>query len=145
MKLPLLSGLILTVLLGGAILSGCKKNNESVNSRLTGGWKLVLYSEGFSGRVILTHADSVYLLSMDGTDYKKTLNGNVYESGAYHISNVKNIYDQNVTGPAVVFGGVNYPLPQLIELRSDTLFLTMNAIDGNAFEYVKLKAGAGTP
>jgi hypothetical protein len=143
MKLSLSVCLTLTLVIGAAILSGGCKKSSSVGSQLTGSWKLILYTQGFSGSVVHTHPDSVYTLSMDGFTYKKELNGSVYESGTYHISNVKSIYSQQSSSPAIVFGGVSYPLPQVIGLRHDTLDLSMNAYDANSFEYVKVSQGTG--
>jgi len=132
---------MLTLALGAAVLSGGCKKSASVNAQLTGNWRLILYTQGFTGRVLYPHTDSVVVLSMDGVNYNRWLNGTVYETGTYKISNVKSIYNQQSSSPAVVFSVTSFPMPQIIDLRHDTLDLSMNAYDGNSYEYVRITQG----
>jgi hypothetical protein len=131
--------LIIWALLGWACsLGGCKKGGD--NESLTGNWKLSLYSEGFSGRIVYVPADSVVLLSLQPTRlYQRTVDGLVVESGYYTVATIHSIFNGvNVTDePAISFSGSPGLPPQVIELRNDTLNLSVNAYDGNSFVYVR--------
>ncbi len=146
MKFLLPSGLLLLIILSG----GCKKDG-SLNGRLYGDWKLTLYYGGITGRIFRPGPDSVCILSLQGDhDYKKTVNGNLSEAGTYNVGNVKNVYT-NGPASAITFkvadtGGPSY-LPyfaQLIELHQDTLYLSVNGVDGGGFEYIRVRGG-GSP
>jgi hypothetical protein len=136
MKSLLLSGLAVLVLLGGGLLSsGCKKSASDPG--FSGDWRLVRYTEGFSGRTILSPADSAVTLSLHLPDYTMKLNGNVYAYGNYSVITVQSVY--NTSSSAIVFiGQTLYAVPQLISFARDTLNLSENAVDGNVFEYVKV-------
>jgi hypothetical protein len=147
MKFLLPLGLLLLIILSG----GCKKDG-SLNGQLYGDWKLTSYFGGITGRVSSPGPDSVCVLSLQGDhNYKKTVNGNLSESGTYSVGNVESVYT-NELAPAVTFKDTNtggpsyypYTFSQLIELHKDTLYLTINGIDGGGFEYIRVRGG-GSP
>jgi hypothetical protein len=136
LKLLYMRPLLYFCLLACLIPAACKKNNLKGT---TGDWKLMLYSEGFSGRVVKIPADSLVILSLRGRDYQRTANRVVNEIGTYTIGNEETIF--NIKMPVLHLNPTpspNYPSPGLVvELVHDTLNLSMNAYDGNAFVYVR--------
>jgi hypothetical protein len=144
MKPLLLAGLLFL------LLGACKKN--SPDGALSGNWKLVFYTTGLSGRTIYAGPDSVCIISLQGDhDYRKSLNGNIYEFGTYSISSITM---GSETTPEILFNGETGPLPdggpggpnrqavnsgEGYQLNKDTLFLGWGVVDGGEFKYVRVR------
>jgi len=119
----------------------CKKDGGPGNASLFGKWKMIDYTNGFTGQTIAIPADSscYLLLTSDGT-YGQQVKGTV-EFGTYNIIVVNSIFNRQsraiqLTSPATASG-----IPLLYEIHKDTLNLYMNVYDGNAYRYISAPGG----
>jgi len=135
---PALRFFLLALLVVGA----CKKGGDPRNPNISGKWRLVSYSRGFSGILVPVPSDSVCVLSLNNDQtYGKTRNDTVYESGTYIITRASAAYNENETYPALKLvspGGLAF-LPLLISMEGDTLDLFENSTTGSGYRYGRAK------